>query len=341
MSTGSTSPYYIIITINNVQVYASPITRVSYDFTINLTVSQNDQFEIFTSRNDIIYGSFTYLNIKKYNTLQSFSEELKEFKITDFVKEIVNAFALTMFTDQENKSITFLTIKERVQTSEFLNWSDKYIERTNETYIFDNYAQKNNFKFQYNDKEDAHNDGSIIIENVNIKDSLDVWKSITYSPLKETNNDFLIGSTILPPIKIFKQYEKEIKEANIGSLEIKYKPLSKRFYFQRSEQKTDTATFGSILLSNQQTVTNGLIQIANFNQLDMNSVIGFNYLPMQTILNDSRLHTIKLALNVIDIMILDFKKIYYFEQESMYYLLNKINFKNGTFSNAEFIRIKL
>jgi hypothetical protein len=280
-------------------------------------------------------------SIKKYNTLQSFSEELKEFKITDFVKEILNKFCLTMFTDSHSKNIHFKTIKERTETTNIIDWSDKFVDRKNETYIFDTYAQKNNFRYQYNDKEDAHNDGSILIDNVNIADSIDVWKSITYSPLKETNDNFLIGTATLPPIKIFKQYEKEVKEAPIGSLaEIKYKPLSKRFYFQRSEQINGTAIFGSVLLSNEQTITNGLIQIANFNQLDMNSIIGLSYLPLQSILNDSRLHTIILVLSVFDIMTIDFTALYYFNQEQQYYLLNKIVYKSGELATAEFVRVK-
>jgi len=79
-------------------------------------------------------------------------------------------------------------------------------------------------------------------------------------------------------------------------------------------------------------------QEVNFNQLDMNSIIGANSLPMQTILNDSRLHTILLNLSKFDVMTLNFKALYYFAQEQQYYLLNKINFKNNEVKKSSVLK---
>jgi hypothetical protein len=284
--------------------------------------------------------------ILRLNTLQSFSEELKEFKITDFVKEILNKYCLTMFTNDHTNEIIFKTITERVTTNVIIDWSEKYVERKDESYIFDTYAQKNNFKYNYNDKEDAHNDGFISIDNINIPASTDVWKSVTYSPLKETNDNFIVGSGSLPAgQRIFKQYDKDVKPVSSTSqvAEIKYKPLSKRFYFLHSKPEhtaVGTVIFGSINSPDSQTFNGNEIPVANFNQLDMNSIIGANYLPMQTILNDSRLHTITLILSKFDVMNLNFDALYYFAQEQQYYLLNKINFKNNDYSTGEFVRVK-
>lgn len=268
----------------------------------------------------------------------SFSDELKDFKITDFIKEILNHFGLTMFTNEHTNEIVFMTIKERVDAVDFVDWSDKYHERTTENYIFDNYAQRNNFVYQYDDKQGSYNDSFIPIDNKNIKDSVDVLKSFTYSPLNEVNSTFLIG-TVLHSTKIFKQYNKEVKENSTGIIDTKYKPLTKRYYFQRAQQITGTATFGSETTSNYQSYT-GIIQLANYDELDMQSVIRNNYNALQTILNDSRLHTIKLALSLFDVINLDFKKLYFFEQEQQYYFLNKLNYKTKELSAAEFVRVK-
>lgn len=346
MSTGSPSAFELLIKKSGVVIYNSISTRVAFDFSTSLTFSENEEFEIILNRLNVVSGGFTLLKISKYNTLQSFSEELKDFKITDFVKEIMNKYCLTMFTNDHTNEITFKTIKERVETNVIIDWTDKYVERTDESYIFDTYAQKNNFRYNYNDKEDAHNDGFISIDNVNINASFDILKSITYSPLKETNDSFIVGSGQLPAgQRIFKQYDKDVKEVSSTSqnAEIKYKPLSKRFYFLYSKPEytpVGNVIFGSINLSNTQTFAGATIPVANFNQLDMNSIIGANYLPMQTILNDSRLHTISLALSKFDVMTLNFDALYYFAQEQQYYLLNKINFKNNDYSTGEFVRVK-
>jgi hypothetical protein len=251
-----------------------------------------------------------------------------------------------MFTNDHTNEIFFKTITERVTTNVIIDWSEKYVERKDESYIFDTYAQKNNFKYNYNDKEDAHNDGFISIDNINIPASTDVWKSVTYSPLKETNDNFIVGSGSLPAgQRIFKQYDKDVKPVSSTSqvAEIKYKPLSKRFYFLHSKPEhtaVGTVIFGSINSPDSQTFNGNEIPVANFNQLDMNSIIGANYLPMQTILNDSRLHTITLILSKFDVMNLNFDALYYFAQEQQYYLLNKINFKNNDYSTGEFVRVK-
>lgn len=346
--------FRMILILNNVETeigYNSTSGPGSFTTTAQLTLNSGDTFS-FVAREDLLANnsqisvSYFSINISKYNTLQSFSEELKDFKITDFVKEIMNKYCLTMFTNDHTNEITFKTIKERVETSVIIDWTDKYVERTNESYIFDTYAQKNNFRYNYNDKEDAHNDGFISIDNVNINANFDILKSITYSPLKETNDSFIVGSGQLPTgQRIFKQYDKDVKEVSSTSqnAEIKYKPLSKRFYFLHSKPEhapVGTVVFGSINLSNTQTFAGSTIPVANFNQLDMNSIIGANYLPMQTILNDSRLHTIQLALSKFDVMTLNFDALYYFAQEEQYYLLNKINFKNNDYSTGEFVRVK-
>jgi len=132
-------------------------------------------------------------------------------------------------------------------------------------------------------------------------------------------------------------WDKEVSENN-GIQEVKYKPLSKRFYFLRSETITKNAVLKSETLGLYLSVTS--LPIARFNITAFKDFVPKYYGNIELLLNDFRLHKIKLALNTIDFINLDFDKIYYFKQEQNYYFLNKITFEKGKLSNAEFYRVK-
>lgn len=322
----------IIVYINGIDF--GEFNNNVYDLKIGDLIELRLRLNVFDF-NKYRYGKFGFQTISKVETAQNFNEELKDLSINDFVKDVLNMFSLTMFTNQNNKHIEFLTIQERTETAQITDWTSKYVNRKSETYIFDSYAQKNNFKYNYNDKESSHFDSAISINNVNLKDSTDTFKSFTYAPELKTDG-YAVGTTsVFSPL--FKQYDKETTENN-GVSSIKYKPLSKRYYYQRKETLTQNCTIGSRILNSSLPTTK--VNLANFNQLDMNSIVGLNYNSMQLILNDSRLHKIDLALSMMDVINLDFKRLYYFEQEQQYYFLNRLSFKNNSFSGGEFVRVK-
>lgn len=276
------------------------------------------------------------IKVEKFNVADvSFNEELREFGMKEFVKEVMNQFGLTPFTDEFSKNIRYLTLAERINEATVKDWSDKYIERIEERYIHETYAQQNTFSYNYNDKESTYHNGSLNVNNLNIPERKEVWRSKMYSPEKELT-DFYLGSFGNKYLRIFKLYEKEIKDVD-GVTEIKYKNLEKRFHFVRAQTITTTATIGSKAYNEEQTVTT--LPLASFSKLDWTSLLRINYTDFGRILNDSRMHPIRLNLNLVDLLHLDLSNIFYFKQEQQYYILNKLNFDDNK-QEGDFIRVK-
>lgn len=269
----------------------------------------------------------------------SFADQLKDFSITDFMKEILNHFCLTMFPSEFTpKDLKYLSFKARLGTASIKDWSHKCINRKNEKYVLESYAQKNYFKYQYNDKEAVYHDGSINIDNINLSEKTTLFSSKTYSPEKELN-EFYLGSAGKKFLRVFKLYDKNVKEEN-GTTKIEYKGLDKRFHFVRAEFVNSTVTIGSKTLQDSQQVNS--FYIASFDRLDWSTVLTKNYKEMGQIINDSRVHIIDLDLQLMDFLDFDFNSLIYFSQEQQYYFPNKIEVDYDTRkASGEFIRVKM
>lgn len=268
----------------------------------------------------------------------SFSTELKDFLISDFIKEVINRFALTIISSEfDLNTIKYRTFKERVNTNKIKDWSNKYIQRTEEKYVYNSYAQRNLFTYQYSDKELTYNNSSINIANVNLSELKTLFASKTYSPEPDFV-DFYVGSEGMKKLKVFKLYDKSVKDQG-GVTKIDYKPLDKRFHFCKAQQIVSTVTIGSQVLGNSQTVSN--FYLASFTGCDWSSLLTKFYPEMGQVLNDSRIHQISLNLNIMDFLDFDFDSLIFFEQEQQYYIPNKIqiDYDSGK-ASGEFVRVK-
>lgn len=112
----------------------------------------------------------------------NFEAALIDFPIKDFVNEVLQRFCLTPFPDKYTDNIDFLTSQELLQNDEIYDWSNKNPKLLGSSYIIGDYGQRNLFKFRYNDENADHNNGSILIQNVNLPDQVTVIDSKTYSP---------------------------------------------------------------------------------------------------------------------------------------------------------------
>tara|TARA_R110000782_G_scaffold8407_1_gene27485 strand:+ start:1044 stop:2909 length:1866 start_codon:yes stop_codon:yes gene_type:complete len=284
-------------------------------------------FEVVFTSGSITYGFLAGQNI-------DFNETFLDFKIKDFIDEILQRFSLTPFKDKYSNNIKFKTLTEILQTEDVDDWSasnNKFIRQTEENYIYRNYAQVNNFKYKYNDREGDYKDGSIAIENYNLPDNTTVVNSFIYAPEK------LISSELPKDTNIYKLWDKEVKDDGT----VNYKDLDKRFYLMRYEDFTfaTSKTIGSETLTTETTITSAPFE--SFFKLPYDEIVAEYYDNMTLILNDSKPITADIYLNEADINGLDFSKLKFIKELGNYYILNKvINFKESGVVSCELIRVK-
>lgn len=273
------------------------------------------------------------VTIKKLEDV-SFTEELSDLKITEFLKDIYNNFGLTPIVDNVNKNVKYITNTERFKEAEIENWTKYLVSIDNETYKFGTYAKNNLFRYKYNDQEETHSDGSIIIENKNLEEEKTVFTSFTYSVEKERLSDFYINSSLTQKVSIYKLYEKEPQD---GTTELKYKPLSKRYFYLRMRKVNASVIIGSDIQDLE--LPNSIIKFGEFKDLNMNDIIGRYYLDFKNVINQSVIWNVTLNVPYPKLLKLDLTKVLYFDQMQQYCFINKISFDDNK-TTAELVRIK-
>lgn len=272
-------------------------------------------------------------NFKIYKTdlgTTILENELKDFSIKDFIKEIIWRTGLTPILNKETNVVDFITLDSRLDFDNAQDYSHCFIERKSESYQSD-YAQKNTFKLKNNIDTDTTGDGYLYVSNVNLSDEKTLAQSKIYAPDKKIVTSFGSFST-----NQYKIWEAETKD-NDGVIEIKYKGLSGRFYFIRKEELTGSFDLISEKLADSGTVTT-LPTAINTDTLFEESVYN-NYAEYQSIFINFRIHTMSLLLTESDFIGLDLTRPVYFAKENAYYICNKVTFEEGKESTGEFIKI--
>ena len=290
---------------------------------------------------EIVFNSYDFKLYQISQQIVDFGSEFLDVSLYEFIKEIMMRFALTPFIDVENKHIKFLTLSERINTNNVKDWTDKFVRRTDENYIYKDYAQRNWLKHKYNDENATFNNGFLSVSNQTLQPQKDLYSSKFYSFNNEItsfyDSDFTNNS--------FPIWNREIKETinndttpPTKTYDVNYKGLSNRFYFIRRNILPKTINIGSQLLRIEETANNvAIVDTKNLSYLDAVN----NYKDFVKVLNDTRIHEIELFLNINDLLDLDLESLYYFSQENQYYILNRITIDlTNNINKAEFIRVK-
>ncbi|WP_045493445.1 hypothetical protein [Chryseobacterium sp. StRB126] len=324
----------------------SGLGKLSYSFYITVNGNPtNGKPQLALNENDIIefyYKVDTDWNgnvgmgvvIKKLEDV-SFTGEFEDLKITEFLKDVYNILGLTPIVDNENKHINYLTNHERFKTADNEDWSKYLISIDKETYVLGNsYGQKNIFKYKYNDPEDNQSDGSFSIENKHLDEEKTLFTSLTYSVEKELLSNFYVNATLNYKASYYKLYEKEPQD---GTTELKYKPLSKRYFYLRMRKVVTPVVIGSDIQNLQ--ASNNIIKFGEFVNLDMPYIVGKYYLDFKNIVNDMKVWNASLNVPYPKLLNLDLTKVFYFKQLQSYCFINKISFDVNK-TTAEIIKIK-
>lgn len=308
----------------------------AFDFSMAAGEELTFKIKYYDTINTPIYLQLTSieLEISKTNLGSiDFAEAFSDFSIKDFVKEIIWRYGLTPIYNIQTKNLNFLTIDEKVNFNNYVDWSSKHVVRSKESYLYGTYGQSNIFQHKYNDEGDNFNNGNLSISNANLEASKTIVNSKIYSaeqvtrPIGDQNR-----KTNIYPI-----WRGEINEGSNG-VEVNYKGLNGRYYIMKLNRINETLTFKSeILNNNADTVT--YYYMPNETNTHYNDLVLKYYPTYQKILNNFKMHEIEVALSLPDIINLDFTKLYYFEQEASFYILNKLQWEEGKTCKGEFIKI--
>jgi len=259
-----------------------------------------------------------------------FNEALIKVKVSDFFKEILTRQALTPFPDVDHRNIHFINIDNRINAG-IIDWSDKYVRRTKERYVYDSYARNNNFTHKYDSNDQDFNDGVLVVDNENLPEEKTLYKSFTHSPLEEfvtyngsNNSEYQVNN--------FKMFNAEVtRDPETEETLAEYKPIRNRFYIFKSEIRVDSI----FILGNP--VNSFPVAILGGNTFK--DVVNSRYGQINKILNDTRIHTLELALTKWEVATLDLSSRYYFAQEATVYMINKLTWKNRRTCTGEFVRV--
>ena len=312
------------------------VTSDGATFDIQITATEGTLVSIYIKktltynfyRHRVTGGSLTIetLGVQEID----FSSALIKIKVKDFIKEIMVRNALTPFVDVENKAIRFRTLDERL-TAPQKDWTKKYVKQgRSEKYVYNQYAQKNIIKHKYNDPNEDWADGILLVDNENQPEEKELYKSFTYAP-----EDILVeyNGTNFPSylVQNFKMFDVEVSEdPDTGDLIANYKQLKDRFYFIRSEQRIDDIYILGELAEE--------FPLAVYSEV-FADIVFEDYSNMNQLIDNAKILTIDLSLSLADVVMLDFYKRYYFEQEDAYFILNSLNWKPNELTSGEFVKI--
>lgn len=285
-----------------------------YTFKIDLKAGDIIHFAFLATKSVAVLTTSSLTMTKLNSAAVDFDEAFKDFNLKDFFNEILFKFGLTPVKHKYKKHYTFLQLDEMTDINKAENWSKKFINVESESYIYENYAQNNFFKYNYHNEGDEYFNANLPIQNDNISASVDVIKSKTFAP-----EQMELGSLI------WKLYDREIKDD--GSID--FKNLTGRFFFATSERRNLVGVGGSLnFLSSiyeNNKVSINQIYTPVFKFQDWNYITSKYYGSVYRILKDSKILKVNLKLSSSDIVDLNLASVKYFEQLSNYYLITKID----------------
>lgn len=319
--------YWVNDPLNKIEIVSNITALTQLDLFFSLTLQLGDKIYLGFDPSNIELGisnlQITINNVE--GDTVDFEEAFIDFKVTDFVKEIMNRFGLTPFADKFQDKILFLTEEERYLQSEVKDWSNKFINLNSTKYQI-GYARKNNFIYKYADDNQNFNNGEILVRDVNLKEDQVVLTSQTYS-VDSRETTFLNKKLIRPRF-----WDKEPKDDGT----VNYKPLDKRFHFLKQILYENPFTLESEIFASTQAVTTSYL--AGFTS--WRNLIAKYYKATRVIINNTKLSEILLNLSPTDINNFDFTNRYHLKQLGADFVVNKIiNFTPGSPTRCEMLKI--
>jgi hypothetical protein len=314
------------------QTVEGEIDNCDDEWDLDYTIFEGDTVKLVYTFSDlttyiVTEGGFLTIETRGVQPVD-FSAAFIKLKVKDYFKEILIRNARIPFTDVENKRITFKSIDELLFQSPVADWSDKYVRRRSVKYSYKNYAQHNWLKHKYNDANESWADGDLVVHNENLESEKTLYQSFSYAP--EQGLVEYVSSDGAFYVQNFRMFDVEVQVDENDDLIANYKQLKDRYYFIR-EKQVEANIYVLFNLATEFPVATYSENLADITQT--------HYQNMTQLINNAQILEVELLINVSDIARLDFFRRYYFEQEKAVFILNKLIYKGGGVSTAEFIKI--
>lgn len=305
--------------------------------TVNAILSAGDvldfEFRSIQSSQFVVVSFDDFkVDISKADETTGEGDPVLNIGLTDFFKEVLWMFGLTAIPDKYSNKIEFQTLQERVQKAKIVDWSKKYVRRIKEEYVY-GYARDNILAHQYTGDNDRSHDGHLYVDNENLEETKTLITSNFYAPSSEI---------VYRPDggQFFTLNRYPVVEVEVNDDGTITDNFEERNFLIAGKLKNQQIRIGMRGVPGSDEIADSYYE-DDFDITSYNTAVSSYYQELQNILNDTRIHTIELCLSPPDIAELDFRKLYYFDQEANYYLLNKLQYEQGKFAKAEFVRVKL
>lgn len=260
----------------------------------------------------------------------NFSNYWNNISQKDFLKDLVNFFGLTYKrVGNEYQFISYEELFDANAQYENFNpilptnfvaddWSDKFHRVIKEEYSVGEYAQRNIFKYKYDNTQDNYADGILRINDFTLP-----FEKLQETRLWKAPNNSIFGYKSMP---LYKNENGKIKN-------VKTDPFVFRL-------KRNTGSFDWKITGGVTNTFSGNYTIATFEDLSWSEQLSKILSLLGAVLNRAYKVDVELVLNELDIQGLDFFKLKYIKQLGGYYYLLKVNgFTNSETTKFEMLRI--
>jgi len=264
-------------------------------------------------------------------------------KQSDFLKAYLQMFCCLVTVDEDTKTVyinKFDDIANNIPLA--IDWTDKidYTDKPNIEYSLDSYAKSNTLTYKEDDSIDPTfiqgSNGTIIIDD----ETLDATNEFVELPFSATEMDSRLQAFVIPKIKIFRTDDASPPET---------KPTDKvepRILLLERVTNVPRVIYSD---SSSKLTTNVDLPLPWFmlgcKQLNLgfaNNLIPLYYTGLEDVLNRTKVLTINVKLNAIDIYQLDFLKPVFIAEHNAYFYISKISgFTYGSSESTEVELVKL
>lgn len=264
-------------------------------------------------------------------------DEIFGMQLKKFMKEFMARYALIPV--QTENAISFITYQQ-IMGEEYVDMSDKFMRRTEETYDI-GYGFNNWLRHSYAQDGEDYYDLNLISNNENAVKDNTIFKSEFFAPsekeydlitYRSSSAEYTVKSNIWPTYDVTFETKDGITVPKVST--------QNRQFWVKIVNDVDQSV-KQVRLTSATLPGGWVIQTIYLNVGEFSAAFSSQsqWYPLEAIIVNTRRHVIELNLTEMDAHGIDLTKPVYLQQEGSKYMLNKLQFTNGTPAKGEFIKI--